>query len=333
MCWYLLSLWVEEVSASFPVFNWGHNIIIIVILSEVGKGLTVEVSQEVLLVRGVLLLELPFMPPFPEYWQGVWLLQNLSSILSWCNISLFLSFCLLFSLVPTCSRLKIPNHQPSQQGLSSRASHSGALYSRSVSDMVLQAFGFHPCGKGTCLITFALYRQTPVSGNVGLESDVPALGLSVSWCRCCGLISCSHLQTQLDAVVPLLCLQCSLPVIWAARFILEAFIFKLYSSVFWVREIASCVPQLHDLFCVLLSLSVSPDLTVANIKALILMALWLTGAHFPYYLRLFLLNLTVISIIDIHYNFQNCPLLGLWLCFFPFLSVNSSLLMFSQILV
>lgn len=69
------------------------------------------------------------------------------SIFSWCNISFFLSFCLLFSLVPTCSRLKIPNHQPSQQGLSSRASHSGALYSRSVSDMVLQAFGFHPLGR------------------------------------------------------------------------------------------------------------------------------------------------------------------------------------------
>lgn len=41
------------------------------------------------------------------------------------------------------------------------------------------------------------------------------------------------------------------------------------------------------------------------------MALWLAGAHFPYYLRLFLLNLTVISVIDTHYNFQNCPLLGL----------------------
>lgn len=80
------------------------------------------------------------------------------------------------------------------------------------------------------------------------------------------------------------------------------------------------------LFAVLLSLSVSPDLTVANIKALILMVLWLTGAHFPYYLRLFLLNLTVISIIDTHYNFQNCPLLGLWLCFFLFMSMNSSLL-------
>lgn len=102
------------------------------------------------------------------------------SIFSWCNISLFLSFCLLFSLVPTCSRLKIPNHQPSQQGLSSRASHSGALYSRSVSDMVLQAFGFHPFGKGTSLIMLgALYRQTPVSGNFGQESDVPGLGLSV----------------------------------------------------------------------------------------------------------------------------------------------------------
>lgn len=99
--------------------------------------------------------------------------------------------------------------------------------------------------------------------------------------------------------------------IWAVSFILEAFIFKLHSSVFWVREISFCVHQLHVLFAVLLSLSVSPDLTVANIKALILMALWLTGAHFPYYLRLFLLNLTVISIIDTDYNFQNCPLLGL----------------------
>lgn len=65
------------------------------------------------------------------------------------------------------------------------------------------------------------------------------------------------------------------------------------------------------LFAVSLSLSVSPDLTVAKIKALILMALWLAGAHFPYYLRLFLLNLTVISVIDTHCNFQNCPLLGL----------------------
>lgn len=235
-------------------------------------------------------------------------------------ISLFLSFCLLFSLVLTCSRLKIPNHQPSQQGLSSRASHPRALYSRSVSDMVLQPFGFHRSGKSTHLITLgALYRQTPVSGNSGQESDVPGLGLSVPWCRCSGLISYSHLQTQLDTVVPLLCLQCSSQMIWAASFILEAFIFKLHSSVFWVRGIASCVPQLHVLFAVLLSLSVSPDLTVASIKALILMALWLTGAHFPYYLRLFLLNLTVISIIDTHYNFQNCPLLGLWLCFFSLL--------------
>lgn len=83
------------------------------------------------------------------------------------NISLFLSFCLLFSLVPTCTRLKIPNHQPSQQGLSSRASHSGELYSRSVSDMVLQAFGFHPSGKGTRLIPLgALYRQTPISATL-----------------------------------------------------------------------------------------------------------------------------------------------------------------------
>lgn len=121
------------------------------------------------------------------------------SIFGWCNISLFLSFCLLFSLVPTCSRLKIPNHQPSQQSLSSRASHPGVLYSRSVSDMVLQAFGFHPSGKGTRLITLgALYRQTPVSGNSGQESDVPGLGLSVPWCRCSGFISYSHLQTQLD---------------------------------------------------------------------------------------------------------------------------------------
>lgn len=155
------------------------------------------------------------------------------------------------------------------------------------------------------------------------------LGLSVPWCRCYGFIGCSHLQTQLEAVVPLLCLPCSLPMIWTASFVLEALIFRLHSSVFWVRGIASCVPQLHVLFALLLSLSVSPDLTVANIKALILMALWLTGVHFPYYLRLFLLNLAVISIIDTHYNFQNCPLLGLWLCFFPFLSMNSSLFMFS----
>lgn len=35
-------------------------------------------GQKVLLARGVLLLELPLMPPFPEYWQGVCLLQNLS---------------------------------------------------------------------------------------------------------------------------------------------------------------------------------------------------------------------------------------------------------------
>lgn len=139
-------------------------------------------------------------------------------------------FVSVFSLVPTCSRLKIPNHQPSQQGLSFRASHSGALYSRSVSDMVLQAFGFHPSGRGTRLITMgALYRQTPKSGNFGQESDVPDLGLSVTWCRCYGLISYSHLQTQLDTVSPLLCLQCSLPMIWAASFILEAFIFKLHS--------------------------------------------------------------------------------------------------------
>lgn len=86
---------------------------------------------------------------------------------------------------------------------------------------------------------------------------------------------------------------------------------------FWAEGIASQLDFHHVLFAVSLSLSVSPDLTVAKIKALILMALWLAGAHFAYYLRLFLLNLTVISIIDTRCNFQNCPLLGLWLCFFP----------------
>lgn len=106
-------------------------------------------------------------------------------------------------------------------------------------------------------------------------------------------------------------LQCLLPMIWTVSFILEAFIFKLHSNVFRVKGIASQLGFHHVLFAVSLSLSVSPDLTVAKIKALILMALWLAGAHFPYYLRLLLLNLTVISIIDTHYNFQNCPPLGL----------------------
>lgn len=266
-----------------PVFcvTWGSSCLDSLFLTEdsytIWGGDTIRINywlacQGVLLVRGVLLLELPLMPPFPEYWQGVCLLQNLSSIFSWCNISLFLSFCLLFSLVPTCSRLKIPNHQPSQQGVSSRASHSGALYSRSVSDMVLQAFGFHPSGKGTSLIMLgALYRQLLYLGTL-LRSLMFLVWDSVPWCRCCSLISYSHLQTQPDAVVPFPCLQCSLPVIWAASCILEAFIFKLHSSVFWVRGIASCVPQLLFLSAVLLSLSVSPDLTAPNIKALILMA-------------------------------------------------------------
>lgn len=127
----------------------------------------------------------------------------------------------------------------------------------------------------------------------------------------------AHLQTQLDPVVAVLGLQCLLPTIQTDSYIMEAFIFKLHISVFWVKGIASPLDFHHGLFAVSLSLSVSPDLTVAKIKALILMALWLAGAHFPYYLRLFLLNLTVISIIDTHYNFQNCPLLGLWLWFFP----------------
>lgn len=143
------------------------------------------------------------------------------------------------------------------------------------------------------------------------------LRLSVPQCRCYGLISYAHLQTQLDPMVAMLGLQCLLPTVWTVSFILEAFIFKHHGSVFWVKGIASWLDFHHVLFAVSLSLSVSTDLTVAKIKALILMALWLAGAHFPYYLRLFLLNLTVISIIDTHYNFQNCPLLGLWLCFFP----------------
>lgn len=275
--------------------------------------------QEVLLMRGMLVLELPLMPPFPESWQGV--CRIFPSILSCCSIlSSFVSVTLLSPHLtirfPTISLLSkvFPPGFP--------------ILGQCIPDMVLQAFGFHPSGKGTHLITLdALYRHTPISRNFRVWCSW--FGIVCPLVQICGLISYLHLQTQLDAVVPLLCLQCSLPVIWAASFILEAFIFKLHSSVFWVRGIASCVPQIHVLFAVLLSLSVSPDLTVANIKALILMALWLTGAHFPYYLRLFLLNLTVISVIDTHYNFQNCPLLGLWLCFFPFMSVNSSLLMLS----
>lgn len=85
---------------------------------------------------------------------------------------------------------------------------------------------------------------------------------------------------------------------WAVSFILETFIFKLHGSVFPVTEIASQLDFHHVLFAAFLSLSVSPGLTVAKIKAQILMALWLAGAHFPFYLRLFLLSLTVISIID-----------------------------------
>lgn len=241
-------------------------------------------------------------------------------ITSWCDtisLSLHLLLSWLCSLVPTCSRLMTFNHHPSQQGLSSRASHCKALDSRSVSQTrFYKALGFHLSGKNTFdRVWWSVQRNSWIwdlwSGACCFRFEI------VPWWRCCGLSSYAHLQTQLDPVVAALGLQGLLPMTWTVSFTLEAFIIRLHSSVFWGKGIASWLDFYHVLFAVSLSLSVSPDLTVAKIKALILMALWLAGAHFPYYLRLFLLNFTVISIIDTHCNFQNCALLGLWLWFSP----------------
>lgn len=115
--------------------------------------------QEVLLMRGVLVLELPLMPPFPESWQGVDYCRIFPSILSCCSIlSSFVSVTLLSPHLtirfPTISLLSkvFPPGFP--------------ILGQCIPDMVLQAFGFHPSGKGTHLITLdALYRHTPISRN------------------------------------------------------------------------------------------------------------------------------------------------------------------------
>lgn len=46
------------------------------------------------------------------------------------------------------------------------------------------------------------------------------------------MVSYAHLQTKLDLVVAVLGLPRLLPKIWTVSSILEAFIFKLHSSVF-----------------------------------------------------------------------------------------------------